>query len=487
VSCTFEGEDAPGFPTLLEFTNDGVAQTLRAPLGSTCTAEELTDGGATSVAISPEDGIVLDDEESEFAIEVTNTFDVGSFQVLKEVDGAGADLFELEEQEERTFVFEWECVFNGQDPEETGLSGTLTVEYDGSSDEIESDVVDGIPVGATCTITETSNANADETPAAVQIIIDDDPEQVQIAGFLNVFSAGKVSVEKLLDGDAAELERSGEFLVGLEFQVQVLCEIQRGDATVQLFGGIVTLTPGLPVVLTVGEGEDAQEVLLPVGTQCRIVTETVSQGATGEPVFSDPVTVEAQEDPNEVPTLALTVTNTFDLAQFTVSKKVVGPGSGPFTFVAECVYPAYTGALPETGGWDDDEASAPGLPAGWEWVAYPLAPEDAEFTLNHGESRTITVLAGVDCVIAETPVPAGARVTATSIGGVIEKDEAGVPFVWLPDVRGEEATAEFTNTFPPLQNTGSTWSWTGVGLAGGLLALGIMVLAGVLIRRRREA
>ncbi|MFT4028324.1 MAG: DUF5979 domain-containing protein [Protaetiibacter sp.] len=479
VSCTFDGSAVAGFPQTLTFDGAG-EQTLLVPLGSECSASETGDGGATEVAIDPEDGITIDDEESDWALTVTNTFDVGSFEILKETAGAGVDL----ESDGREFVFQVACTFNG-----TALDvRTVTVADDGSG-SITSEEITGIPVGASCVITETDTGYADETPDAVQIVIDDDQETVQIAGLLNEFSAGEASVVKILDGDAAE----DEFLAGLQFEAQARCQVDRDGELVDVYGGTLVLTPGEPLVLSI----DGESVLLPVGTRCWIVEESVDQGATEVELSADSyengVEVLAQDDPDVVQELSLTVTNTFDQAEFTVSKTVDGPGSGSFTFVVSCEYEAQV--------WQDaqepTEEEPDGVAAGWSTVLveYPLAESDATFQLSDGESRTIAVLAGVDCAVTEDPVPTDATVTASSVGGVVVTDDDGVLSVQLDDVRGVDGTAAFTNSYPALADTaaalGVGLASTGVRLLPGMLGFGVAILFGgalllgvALIRRR---
>lgn len=447
VSCSYRGAAAPGYPRTLTFPGAG-AQTLTAPLGSSCTATETDSGGATSFTVTPADGLVLSQEQMEAGFVVTNVFDVGSLDILKEIEGVGAGL-----PEEYAYAFGVVCTFRGQ----TVLDTTVTVTGAGGETSFRSDPVTGIPVGASCAITETGNGGADATPPAVSITIDADPETVQTAGFVNEYSAGEVSLLKTLDGDAA----GDEFLAGLRYEVWVTCGLESGEDLALFYDGPVWLTPGEKVVLDV----DGDPLLLPIGVHCWIDEEIADQGADGIEVnhgsYEDAAVIEPGS-PDETQELALTVANTFDQASLTVSKTVVGPDpGGPYTFELVCTYPVVTG-----------EGSG-------EIAPYPLDPADAKFSLRSGESRTVTVLAGVSCEAIEIDIPAGAAVT------IVDSDdstERGADDGIVAELSGTENTVAFTNTFqnPPISVTGA-----GSLLAAGWTALGLLVVGAALLVVRR--
>ena len=185
--------------------------------------------------------------------------------------------------------------------------------------------------------------------------------------------------------------------------------------------------------------------------------------------------------PDDLQELELTATNTFVTAELVVSKTVVGPGaSGPYTFSVECTR---------------------------EGVEYILDAGDDEFTLSHGESRTIVVGAGVDCAVTELNPPTGATVS------VIDSDASsgggGSDGVVL-NIAGE-ARVDVTNTFaeipvvtppgvtppgvtppgvtPPGVETPALVN-TGLVVGGGIAAgAALLLLGGVLMlvsRARRE-
>lgn len=85
-----------------------------------------------------------------------------------------------------------------------------------------------------------------------------------------------------------------------------------------------------------------------------------------------------------------TVTNTYDPAELTVSKTVVGPGpAGPYSFAAACTLTSNTG----------------------DPITVPLAAGDAAFRLSAGERRVITVPSGAACLVRETNPAAGDTVS----------------------------------------------------------------------------
>jgi hypothetical protein len=159
-------------------------------------------------------------------------------------------------------------------------------------------------------------------------------------------------------------------------------------------------------------------------------------------------------------------------ASLVVSKTVTGTGSaGPYSFTVVC--------------------TLNGEP-------YTLAEGDASFTLNHGESRTITLVSGVDCTVAEKDAPKDATVT------VVDSDassEGGAADGVVTAIAGK-ATVDITNAFPgetnilppaptkPTKPTIADLAHTGVtGLTPLLASTALGLLAGLVLlvvaRRRR--
>lgn len=384
-------------------------------------------------------------------IDTANATTVGSLVINKVITGTG-----LEEFGSGPFTFDVLCVFN--DTEVYNDEVTLSIEGDATS--VTSDPITGLPLGTSCTVTETDDGGADVTPAPVIVeIVDNDQENTVIAEITNAFSVGYLELAKVLDGTAAE----DDYVTGLEFEVLVTCQIESTDelgdpilATV--YSGTVTISGGETLSIEDAEGNPLP---LPVGTHC-FAEETDNGGATEFSVDYDsyenavivvPSTFEQQ--------LSITAANTFDYAQIVVRKVVEGPGpSGPYTFELECTI---NGGEP-----------------------FPLDPEDASFTLSHGESRTITVLHGVECTVVETNVPLGATVTVTDSD---HTTAGGATDGTVVATAAEDAEIVVTNSFPPLPPR-SQLGLTGFGVNPMLPLGGLALLLGGLTvflwRRQRE-
>ena len=415
VDCTVDGSswrsgEAGGFPQEITLTGSE-SETFTAPVGANCTAVETDTAGATEASVDPEAGILLtDDPDAAFAITVTNTFEVGSFKIVKEATGVGAGI-----KDSYSFEFGVVCTYRGAEV----LNETAILTGDGTTN-LESDQFDDLPVGSECVITETASDGADETPGPVQITIDRDPETVQLAGFVNEYSAGTIEVTKALDGAAAD----DTFVKDLVFDVAVTCQVDVNGTIVDVYSGVLKVKGGEIVAPEI----DGEPVLVPLGSHC-FGAEPVTQGAASATVdydsYDNAAVVEAG-NVDEPQLLTLTAVNTFDNASLTVSKTVVGPDLGEsYNFELVCTYPV-------TG--EDGTVTQ---------TVYPLAEADARFTLKGGESRTIEVLAGVDCGVVETDAPAGATVT------YLDSDETtpgGETDGQVGSLAGTENTVGVTNT-----------------------------------------
>ena len=83
-------------------------ETIDAPAGATCTARELDDGGATTSAVTPAGGVLVEPgAPAALELTVTNTFEAGRLQILKRITGAGNPL------PAGPFVFDVDCTFEG--------------------------------------------------------------------------------------------------------------------------------------------------------------------------------------------------------------------------------------------------------------------------------------------------------------------------------------------------------------------------------------
>lgn len=435
VTCSFNGTTLTGFPVDVPLV-PGETASIDAPVGASCTVTETVTGGAHTVTYDPPDGVVTipADDTALAEVTVTNTFEVGSLVVEKSVIGAGVPQFS-----DGPFVFDVVCAFNG-DPD----AFTTTVTVDGSSDgtPVRSDPVEGLPIGAECTVTETDDGGADFTPLPVTVTIGvNPPDNVTLADFNNPFSAGTISVTKTVDGTAA----SSEYVAGLTFTVAVECAVQSETGElVSLYSGELAVTPGTP---TTALDERGNPVLLPVDARCW-ATEPATGGATAVRIdhtsFETGVAVLPLDQlPGPGPQhLTIAVTNTYDAATLTVSKAAVNEpaGAGPYTFDVTCTIV------------DTDGATIPA----------PLLAGTSPLTLAAGEQAELSVLEGSTCTVTETGVPAGATVTIAETTATPDADPADGTVT----VAGA-ATAAFTNTFDPPATTTTTPSGAGGGSGTG--------------------
>jgi len=448
VTCTYDDDgDGPGVPrtvydadVVLGAAGPLEAQISNLPTGAVCDIEETDDGGATNpdeeVVVVPDTVTVGSGDVANVVI--TNTFDVGSIQVDKELAGLGAlygpGPFEL------TLA----CTYEGVD---LTIPGGAVREVDGGA----SVVYDGLPVGSECTLTETDDFGASSTTIAVDDgdpvdgtsvdvvvppAVDGDPTTVTVT-VTNTFDTAPLVVQKVVDGDGAAfapampelppLPEVPEGPIDPETLLALLDELQEYLAAVPFdeFPYAVTLecttSQGEPVTVIpggpdrrFGPGFPALYFGLQDGDTCT-VTETETGGATSVAVTPDPVVVDATAevwDPVEV-----TVTNTYDAGAIEVTKVVTGDGgeafgAGPFEVSLAC---AFQGTDVEVPGGATREIS------GGEVAVYDGLP------------------VGAECVVTETATGGAA---STTISAAVEGGEPGAATIG-PD----PARVTVTNTF----------------------------------------
>lgn len=383
-------------------------------------------------------------------VDTANATTTGSLVINKTIDGPGAGTFG-----DGPFTFHVVCTYQSATVHESDV--ILTVAAGASA--VTSEPIDGLPLGAECIITETDSGGADQTPPPVTVtIVTGSDENTVIAELTNTFSQATISLAKVLDGSAAE----DPLVTSAEFTILVTCQIETVDgsgATVRstLASRLLTIAGGDTVDLLDAVGD---RVLLPHGARC-FGEEITSGGATelaiSHATFETGLGVGRDAAEQQ---LLITATNTFEYAEVVVSKVVEGSGSsGPYTFSLACTLP--------------------------DGAAYPLAAEDAAFELSHGQSRTIQVLAGVECAVVETNAPAGAVVTwedsdGSTTGGstdAVVTATAGLP---------HEVTV--TNTFAVLAQTGGERPVGIIWFAGGTLLAGLIAVLIVLwVEHRRRS
>jgi len=391
LACTFDNGDevvdvpivagptrkfGPGFP----------AAYFGIPDGSECTVTESDTGGATTVTVSPDTPVVIDEDE-QAVVDVTNTYDLGEFQVEKVVDGDGA------QYGTGPFEVTAECTFEGEaiDMDAEAIGGaTRTIAPD------EPGTYGGLPVGADCVVTETESGGATSTTVSTTVA-DGEPGQVVVPGVdadpaavtvTNTYDLGEFQVEKVVDGDGAA------FGTG-PFEVSAECTFQ-GEPIDVPGGATRTVTPDGPATYD----------QLPIGAEC-VVTETDAAGATSSTVSTavedgEPgqvVVPAADADPAVV-----TVTNTFDVGSVAVEKVADFEGDaydvGPFEVTLACTFQGEDIEVPDGAAREiaaGDTVTYAGLPIGAECVVTESddggAASSTVSTVDGGDPGAVTVAA----------------------------------------------------------------------------------------------
>jgi len=445
VVCTYDDDgDGPGEPrtvydsqVVLGGAGPLTAQIANLPTGAVCEIEEIDDAGATGSVVVPDTVTVGSGDVANVVI--TNTFDIGSIQVDKELAGLGA-LYGP-----GPFEFTLECLY--QDVALT-IPGGAVREVDGGA----SVVYDGLPVGSVCSLTESDDFGASSTQITVDggepvdgtsvegIVVppadDGDPTTVTVA-VENTFTTAPLVVRKVVDGDAAEfappmpelppLPEVPDGLIDPETLLELLEQLEQYLSAVPFDelpytvtlecttsqGAPVTVVPGGPD-RRFGPGFPALYFGLQDGDTCT-VTETETGGATGVTYDPNPVVITGTSsalDPVEA-----VVTNTYDAGAIEVTKVVDGDGgeafgTGPFTVTAECTF-----------------------------LGEPIeVPGGAERTISGGEVAVFDGLpVGADCVVTET---ATGGASSTTVSASVEGGEPGAAAIGA-----DPAQVTVTNTF----------------------------------------
>lgn len=257
---------------------------------------------------------------------------VGALRVDKQVTGPAADYAAGE------FRADVVCTIDGV-PLDLGADAVVVLdEGDGFSRRI-----DGIPLGASCTVTEQgetgSYGEASRSGSPTTVTIDevagpgDEVPAQSIVQLVNTYEHSGLSVTKTVDTDAA----AGSFG---PFDFTLRCTSGAG-IPVTFPGGVTEVT----FTLADGETYTAPGNTIPARSTCAIA-EVDSAAADQITVTGTGVTdLGGGAAEVEVGTTAASVsfTNSYDTGALTVAKNVDGEGAalygaGPFTFSAVCTY-----------------------------------------------------------------------------------------------------------------------------------------------------
>ncbi|UYO95717.1 DUF5979 domain-containing protein [Microbacterium sp. M28] len=272
LSCEWmlQGElvslDIPGTAIrLLSERNDYRTVYEGLPNGAECTLTETYDGGAGTTTLVPQDGMVTVEENAEVRIEVVNHFDAGSLELLKVIEGPGAEYFGG-----GPFTLNVVCVLD-----DGTADGRIVYENDvilGTEDGMDA-TIDGIPTGSVCTVTETDDSVADAQAIEGSPATIGDGDTVTVTA-TNTFLAGSVAVTKTVTGDGAADRGTGPF------EVTVQCiDPANGRELVDIPGGAVR-------ELNAQNDYRTEYEVLPAGALCGIA-ETEDGGADSKQLYDE--------------------------------------------------------------------------------------------------------------------------------------------------------------------------------------------------------
>ncbi|MBD8079719.1 DUF5979 domain-containing protein [Cellulosimicrobium arenosum] len=452
VVCTFDDGDGTGPQTVYDSTvvlgGGGPldAEIANLPAGAVCDIEETDDAGATGAVVVPDQVTVDADTPAEVVI--TNTFDVGSIEVDKDLAGLGA-LYGP-----GPFEVELACTYEGVD---LTIPGGAVREIDGGS----SVTYAGLPVGSECTLTETDTFGASSTTitvdggdpvdgTSVDVTVppatDGDPTTVEV-GITNTFETAPLVVQKVVDGDGAafappmpeipELPTTIEELLDFDFssipfdefpyEVSIECTTSQGTPASVPGGPSRMFGPGFPA-LYFG---------LQDGDECTL-TETEDGGATSSTIDPDPVTITGEatiEDP-----ITAVVTNTYDAGSVEVDKVVDGDGAdafgaGPFESTLACTFEGADVTIPDgaTRSFVPGEPAVyDGLPVGAECVVTETATGGATSStvsaIGDGEPGAVTVAGDPAALTVTNTFDAGEVVVTKQLAGPGASEHEGDEF-----------------------------------------------------------
>ncbi|MCS5723817.1 DUF5979 domain-containing protein [Herbiconiux sp. CPCC 203407] len=477
VECTYDGQTL--YDDSFEIVGDESHLVEEIfPIGTLCAVSETVDGGATSTTISDASVLIVgpsDDTQpyGNVQVDVTNTFGLGEVEVVKTIEGSGAETYGAGPF---TAVVTCTWVKDGE---------TLTIPLPGggvvelSAENGYRAVVSGLIAGAECTIVETVTGGATSTTYSPEngsgvggtvVVPDGSPVEATVT---NTFHTGSLEIVKERVGSGVSRFGDGPFTA------QVTCTWEKDGVLTP-----IALDDDGVVVLSEENGYRAAIDDLIAGAVC-VVVETDQGLATDSSVSpEDGITIVADGD--EAGPATVTITNTFDVGQLqmskTVDKKAATVGD---TLV-------YTITLENIGEIDATDLTVTDyLPAALTVVSTDppaTAGADGELTwtvdsLPVGATRTFVITA-----------------TVTSAGTVANlADVTNPPGPWgevshegdtSPDGDSQAVTEVSVPVLPGVPSGPGGLASTGSGLAlglGGGAAVLLLGLALVLVRRRSAA
>lgn len=439
----------------------GEPQTVEdLPWGAECELVEVAGANGETSSTSTT-AVVARDTEPIGVVTLENVYELASLTIAKDVVSTAVDQGG-EPVSYGPFEVQVTCTFLGDEVVADGYaSGEPMAVTIADGERVE---LTGLPAGASCDIAETGAMDAASTSITVTAgdadpvtteggsvegvvltPVDGDGEPTVLIGVENVFEAGSVSVEKVVDGPGAEYWGDGPFTLHLQ------CVL--ADAT-----GIRTVWDGDLVLPTPTGAWSTTVEGIAAGADCR-VTEP-------DPALADEVSISPEGlfaiggEPVEV-----TVTNTFLTGSLHVVKQREGEGAerygaGPFTVALACTLPLEGGPVPvEIPGGAERvldagngyEADYEALPARAECELSEVATggaNDVEITDAQGEpSSTFVVASGEEFALTVTNTfTLGAVEVVKTIAGSGAEEFGGRSFTvqlsCVRDVDGEAVLVE---------------------------------------------
>lgn len=396
-------EGSAGGPVVLE------PVTVTVPAGETVTLEEQFPWGAECVvkdvagangetsSVSGDPVTIGRDTDPVPVAKLENRYDLGAFTVAKSVDGATNQ--DGEAIDYGSFPVAAECTFLGE-----------TIALDPGEAELTAGgnawLVDQLPIGAECTLSETDTKGAraslllggqfvdQNEDGSWTFTISADAAETEFT-LQNAFPRGGIEIAKQVAGAGA-----GAIADTTVFTFAVLCTYD-GQT---VWDGTVELTKAEALA-----GDVRTIDTLPYGAECG-VTETGTGGATASEILDangDPITGPIEVGAQEFP-VVFTAVNTYEAGGLHVTKEITGAGAerwgaGPFAVTLECTVDGAPITVPEgaeraltaEGGYAADYA---GLPVGAEC-------ELVETTTGGATSAEIV---NVDGTAVDGPIVVGA-------------------------------------------------------------------------------
>jgi hypothetical protein len=310
-------DGSEGTLTLADGETDGVSG---LPLGTTCTLSETAkpDTAGPSYVWGAESwnpsNVVVIATETKVSVTLTNPLDqrLGAFEVTKQVTGA-TDGYVAGS----TFTVAYDC--------DDGSEGTLTL-ADG-----ETDGVSGLPVGTTCTLSETAKPDT-AGPSYVWGAESWNPSNVVVIGDTSTVSVTLTNpLQRVLGGLVVTKQLTGAvagYVAGSAFGFELDCDGDDHDGS-----------------FTLGAGDSISFGDIPLGTSCAVTEVSVPDAAEGFE-YGTPVLVPVDGTvviDSEIEPVTVLVQNPLDELPEAIAEVITPPA------VAGIQQAPQVGVLPVTG------------------------------------------------------------------------------------------------------------------------------------------